>query len=491
MDPHSASAAIGFTTVRELTALLESGELTSRQLVEVLLQRRAALDVAGTAVELRSILAVASDVTEQAALRDAERAQGAALGPLHGIPVLVKDNIEAVGLPCTAGSLALIDSPVSEDAPVVARLRAAGAIIMGATNLSEWANMRSPHSTSGWSAVGGLVANPWALDRSAGGSSSGSGAALAAGLAPLALGTETDGSIVCPAALNGVVGLKPTVGLLPAAGIVPISHSQDTAGPMARNVADLRLLWEVLSGTAAAPLDSRPLRIAGVPAWRSGQPATDALFDAVLAQLREANVFAAVGSVEVPVIPHAIDDDEYTVLLAELHDDLATHLQRRQPSSGVRTLADVITFNAAHADTELALFGQEHFERAVARGGVDADALAARERGVQWARHDCLDPALSAWDVLLAPAYVPAWKHDFVLGHPAIGGAVTSPAAIAGYPVLNVPMGLVHGLPVGLALVAGPGGESTLLAAGAAIERTLGIDGAGAWRPSFTPPTRG
>lgn len=491
MDPRIASTALGYTDVPALRALLDARTLTSTQLVQSLLERRDALDVAGTPTALRSVLAVATDVMEQAARCDAEREQGAARGPLHGIPVLVKDNIEALGLPCTAGSLALLDSPVTEDAPVVARLRAAGAIIMGATNLSEWANMRSPHSTSGWSAVGGLVANPWALDRSAGGSSSGSGAALAAGLAPLALGTETDGSIVCPAALNGVVGLKPTVGALPVTGIVPISHSQDTPGPMARNVADTRLLWEVLSGTTVAEVDTRALRIAAVPAWRSGHAASDALLDAVMTQLRSAAVFGAVGSVDVPAMPTAVEDDEYTVLLAELHDDLATYLQRRNPTSGIRTLADVIAFNAAHAEAELTVFGQEHFERAVARGGVDAEALAARERGLQWARHECLDPALSAWDVLLAPTYTPAWKHDFVLGHPTIGGAVTSPAAVAGYPILNLPMGLVRGLPVGLALVGGPGQESMLLAVGEAIEATLALDAAGTWRPPFAPPARG
>lgn len=362
---------------------------------------------------------------------------------------------------------------------------------MGSTNLSEWANMRSPMSTSGWSAVGGLVANPWALDRSAGGSSSGSGAALAAGLAPLALGTETDGSIVCPAALNGVVGLKPTVGALPVDRIVPISHSQDTPGPMARRVDDVRVLWEILSGTAIEPIAVSGLRLAAVPTWSSGLDAVDTQFAGVLDVVRRAQVFAEVGEAAVPAMGDAEGEDEYTVLLAELHDDLANYLVRRQPKSGVRSLLDVIALNRANPASELPFFGQEHFERAVARGGVDDEAREARTRGLRWAREECLDPALAHWDVLLAPTYVPAWKHDFVLGHPRIGGAVTSPAAVAGYPILSLPMGLVGGLPVGLAMVGRAGAESVLLTAAAEVEALLALDADGAWRPGFRPPARG
>lgn len=491
MDPHAASESLAFANLHELESALSAGTLTSVALVQALLDRVAAIDAPGTPIELRSVLALAADALDQARLCDEERARGERRGILHGIPMLIKDNIEARGLPCTAGSRALADSPVPIDAPVVARLRGAGAIIMGSTNLSEWANMRSPMSTSGWSAVGGLVANPWALDRSAGGSSSGSGAALAAGLAPLALGTETDGSIVCPAALNGVVGMKPTVGALPVDRIVPISHSQDTPGPMARCVDDVRVLWEVLSGVSAAPVDVARLRLAEVPVWRSGLETADTQFADVLARIREAALFAAVGEVEVPAMGEAEQLDEYTVLLAELHDDLASYLVRRQPASGVRSVADVMAFNLAHAEEELARFGQEHFARAVARGGVDAASQEARTRGLRWAREECLDPALAQWDVLLAPTYVPAWKHDFVLGHPHIGGAVTSPAAVAGYPILSLPMGLVAGLPVGLAMVGRPGEESVLLAAAAAVESLLALDGAGAWRPGFCPPARG
>jgi amidase len=491
MEPHAPSASIAYAGLGELQDGLASGTITSAAIVSSLLERIAAIDAPGTATEVRSILAIASDALEQAVQCDAERARGVLRGPLHGIPVAVKDNIEAVGLPGTAGSLALLDSPVAIDAPVVARLRAAGAIVVASTNLSEWANMRSTMSSSGWSAVGGLVANPWALDRSAGGSSSGSGAALAAGLVPLALGTETDGSIVCPAALNGVVGLKPTVGALPVDGIVPISHSQDTPGPMARCVRDVRALWEVLSDAAVPAVDVRSLRVAAVPTWLSGLAHTDDLFGGVLQRVRDAGLFAAVGEAAVPAMGDSEGLDEYTVLLAELHDDLADYLARREPVSGVRTLADVIAFNLAHADEELVHFGQEHFDRAVARGGVDAESTSARERGVQWARAQCLDPALAEWDVLLAPTYVPAWKHDFVLGHPSIGGGVTSPAAVAGYPILSLPMGLVHELPVGLALVGRPGSEHVLLAVAEAVEGLLALDAHGAWRPPFKAPARG
>jgi len=491
MDPHVASEALAFANLSELQSALASGNLTSTTLVQTLLDRIAAIDAPGTSIELRSMLALAPDALEQARLCDAERSQGELRGPLHGIPLVIKDNIEACGLPCTAGSLALIDSPVPADAPVVARLRGAGAIVMGSTNLSEWANMRSSMSTSGWSAVGGLVANPWALDRSAGGSSSGSGAALAAGLAPLALGTETDGSIVCPAALNGVVGLKPTVGALPIDRIVPISHSQDTPGPMARCVDDVRALWEILCGAAVPPIDAAGLRVAAVPTWCSGIEHTDNVFAAVLDRIRGAGVFDAVGEVSVPAMGEAEGLDEYAVLLAELHDDLSTYLVRRQPVSGVRTLADLIAFNQAHASVELRIFGQEHFDRALARGGVDEESRLARERCLRWAREECLDPALTDWDVLLAPTYVPAWKHDFVLGHPRIGGGVTSPAAVAGYPMLSIPMGLVGGLPVGLAMVGRPGAESVLLVAARAVEQLLALNADGAWRPTFLPPCRG
>ena len=274
-DPHPASATLARSTLVDLSRALDEGHLSSVDLAEALLARIAAIDAAGSDIALRSVLALADDALETAESRDGERAAGHIRGPLHGVPVLVKDNIEAVGLPGSAGSLALADRAVVADAPLVARLRDAGAIILGSTNLSEWANFRSPNSTSGWSAMGGLTGNPWALDRSAGGSSSGSGAAVAAGLAPFAIGTETNGSITCPAALNGVVGLKPTVGSVPTVGVVPISASQDVPGPLARTVLDTAIVYEVISGRrdcveACAPAPAASLTVGVVEAWLSG-----------------------------------------------------------------------------------------------------------------------------------------------------------------------------------------------------------------------------
>ena len=482
---------VAYLSATELLRRLDAGATTSAQIVEALLQRIAEIDSAGTSVALRSILAIAPDARAIAEACDAERAQGILRGPLHGLPVVVKDNIEVMGLPSAAGSLALVDAPVAADADVVQTLKHAGAIVMASTNCSEWANMRSGASTSGWSALGGLTANPWALDRSAGGSSSGSGAALAAGLSPLALGTETDGSIVCPSAVNGVVGLKPTVGRLSVTGIVPISHSQDTPGPMGRSVGDVALMWRVLSSDSPSTRLAKDLRIGVVPQWSSGRTHTDDLFGEVVEHLRRQTVFAAIDTCEVPEMTAAHHQDEYTVLLAELHDDMAHYLQQRRPNARVKTLRDIVAFNREHADLELQHFGQEHFELALERGGASADSQAALARNQAWAREQCLDPALSSFDVLIAPTYAPAWKHDFVLGHPSIGGAVTSPAAVAGYPLLSLPIGLVHGLPVGMTIVGAPHSEAVILEAAAAIEDALALNANNDWRPSFTMPSRG
>lgn len=462
--------------------------------VRGMLRRIGQIDAPGTEVELRSVLAIDQLAESIAAERDAETTQGTVRGPLHGAVVLVKDNIESVGLPGTAGSLALRDHPVTRDSVVTARLRAAGAVVAGATNLSEWANIRSTRSSSGWSAVGGLTPNPWSLDRSAGGSSSGSGAAVAAGLTTLAIGSETDGSITCPASLNGVVGIKPTVGMVPTVGIIPISSSQDTAGPMARNIDDAELLLAVIADRADLPMlsagvDVASLRLGVVDAWRTGHVRTDALFDHVLAAV--SGSFRNASSIEVPTMPDNVGADEFTVLMCELFDDLSAHLNERTRGA-FTSLADVIRFNEQNAESELCLFGQEIFEMAVTTGGRSgAEYSGARERNLQWAVGECLGPALEHSDVLIAPAYMPAWKTDFVLGHPQAGGAVTSPAAIAGYPIVTIPMGKVDDLPVGLSLVGGPGSESVLIAAARVIERELGIAGDPTWAPTFRQPTRG
>lgn len=488
VDPHPATADLAYVDAVELLERLQAGSLTSVELVTALLERIAAIDAPESDIGLRSILALADDALIIAEQRDAQRATSDIVGPLHGLPIVIKDNLEAVGLPCTAGSFALANSVVAADAPVIRQLRDAGAIVIAATNLSEWANIRSGASTSGWSAVGGLTGNPWALDRSPGGSSAGSGAALAAGLAPLAIGTETDGSIVCPASVNGVVGLKPTVGRLSSRGIVPISHSQDTAGPMARSVRDVALLWQALTGEL--PADSRDITIGVVSQWRIGYAHTDAIFDAAVERLRASDMFGAVIDLELPEMEDAEHADELRVLLSELHDDLAAYLEHRRPASGVRTLADVVAFNRAHADEELRYFGQELFELALEWGGVDEEARAARARNVEWARTICLDPAFAQVDLLIAPTYAPAWKSDFTFGHPRMGGSVTSPAAVAGYPLLSLPMGAVQGLPVGLAIVGSAASEPVMLGAAAEIERTLGVGGPD-WRPGWRRPERG
>ncbi|MFM7126612.1 MAG: amidase family protein [Actinomycetota bacterium] len=446
------------------------------------------IDRAESEIALRSIIALDTDAEERT--RRVSRDDG----PLSGVPVLVKDNIEAEGLPCTAGSLALEDVPVRGDSPVADRLRRAGAVIIGAANLSEWANIRSTRSSSGWSAVGGLVANPWALDRSAGGSSSGSGAAVAAGIVPMAVGTETDGSITCPAALNGVVGIKPTVGLVPTDGIVPVSASQDTPGPLARTVDEAALMLAVLADdpglvTRSRNADVTSLKIGVVDAWRTGHAATDALFDDLLRMVSAD--FTNLSASAMVATPENVQADEFAVLVHELRSDLDAYLAGRVMGRGPRSVSDVVEFNRLHMSDELAHFGQEIFEMATASSGREAPEYAtARSRNLEWVRANLLT-ALAQHDVLIAPAYMPAWKTDFVLGHPPAGGAVTTPAAIAGLPIVTVPMGLVAGLPVAVSLVSGARSEDLLIAAARRIESRLGLVDDPHWGPKFLAPTRG
>jgi amidase len=467
--------------------------LSSAELVDHLLNRIGEIDASGP--QLNAVLAVNPDAMATAVRRDAEQRDGHERGPLHGVPVLVKDNIDTVDQDTTAGSLALVGHRPTADAPVVTRLREAGAVVLGKANLSEWANLRSPHSTSGWSAVGGLTRNPWDLARSAGGSSSGSGAAVAAGLAPLAIGTETDGSIVCPASLNGVVGLKPTVGLLPAHGIVPISHSQDTPGPMARSVQEVAVLLDVLAGadgrySAAASAESAGDALAGLRvgvsrAMFGDHPATDDVAENALEVVARHGT-TLVDPADVPALPsYDAGADELTVLLHELKHDLAAYLATR-PEGAPRSLDDVVVFNRAHAETELAWFGQEFFEQALATGGLDDEGyLTARARGLRATRDDGLDAVIGEHrlDAIVAPAYGPAWFSDLVNGDHMTGGRVTAAPAVAGYPVLSVPIGLVHGLPVGLALVGTAGSEPSLLRLARGIELALGLTQDGAFLP--------
>ena len=408
---------------------------------------------------------------------------------LAGVPILIKDNIETADMPTTAGSLALLNNAPGRDAPLVARLRAAGAVIVGKTNLSEWANIRSTNSSSGWSAVGGLTRNPHALDRNACGSSSGSGAAVAAGLTPAAIGTETDGSITCPAAINGIVGFKPTVGLVSRTHVVPISHSQDTAGPMTRTVEDAAIVLGVIAGSdpadpATAEADARKVdyraaldvgslrgaRI-GVMRFATGYSnGLDRVFEANLTRLREAGAVL----VDVTQGPDpAMDAAELVVLLTELKVDLNAYLASTDPRQvQTRTLADVIAFNIAEP-RELALFGQELFLQAQETKGLDDPAyVAARATSLRAAGVEGIDRMMRDNNViaLIAPTTGPAWTTDVVNGDHYAGAASSMPA-IAGYPHLTVPMGFVRGLPVGMSFIAGKWEDAKVLSLGYAFEQ--------------------
>ena len=476
-DPDLSTADIGFTSAYDLVEGRRAGDFTSVELVSTLLHRIQTIDDCDGG--LQSVLAISTDLMQQAELCDSSEATGS----LHGIPVLVKDNVQAIGLPGTAGSLALAGRTVAEDAEIVSRLRAAGAIIMGSTNLSEWANIRSGKSTSGWSAVGGLTANPWNYKHSAGGSSSGSGAAVAAGLIPFAVGTETDGSIVCPASLNGVVGIKPTVGSVSVRGVVPVSLSQDVPGPLARSVEDAAMLLEVLTGqTGLVDLcnNDEPLKIGVVRSWMTGHDGSNKLFEDTLAKLADAGIELV--EVLVEEMPEQAGVDEGVVLFHELVEDLSNYLSKRA-GDGVKSLADVVEFNRQNSEIELAHFEQEYFDLAVASGGRNETYQDARERNLDWAISKVLTPALADVDVLIGIPYAPAWVSTLGQGDDFENASwMTHAPAIAGWPLGSLPMGLVDGLPVGLGVAARANDEKGLVRAMAIIERVLDL---GDFRPSF------
>lgn len=476
-------------SIAQLQADMTSGAVTSEQIVQAYLGRIERIDRDGP--HLNSVLALNPNALEQARALDAERAAGRVRGPLHGIPILLKDNIESADpMPTTAGSLALADNLTNRDAPLVARLRAAGAVILGKTNLSEWANIRSSASSSGWSAVGGLTRNPYALDRNACGSSSGSGAAAAASLAAIAIGTETDGSITCPSAINGLVGIKPTVGLVSRTHIVPISHSQDTAGPMGRSVSDVAAVLSVIAGadpadpaTAeadahradyVAALNANALqgRRIGVVRFMAGfSPQVDEVFDRAVSHMREAGA-EIVEITERPSGMSGIDADELTVLLAELRSDLNTYLATTPEAIRTRTLADVIAFNL-RTPAETALFGQDLFERAEATQGVDDPAYRTALARARPAARAAIDEMMRTHrvDALVAPTLGPAWTTDIINGDHFVGGGASQLPAVSGYPHITVPMGQVGGLPVGLSLFAEAWSEAKLLAFAYAYEQ--------------------
>ena len=438
---------------------------------------------------LHSVLELNPDAPGIARRLDADRA---AHGPLFGIPILLKDNIDTAGaLHTTAGSLALMDSAPAQDAFIVRRLRAAGAVILGKTNLSEWANYRSKHASSGWSGRGGQTRNPYALDRNPCGSSSGSGAAIAADLALVAVGTETDGSIVCPASVNGLVGLKPTLGLVSRSGIIPIAASQDTAGPMTRTVADAAALLNVLAGydpddPATLPLKDNPpqdfrlalrsdalkgVRVGVMREFAGFQDDVDRHFEQALNTLRSLGA-VIVDPVSIPT-KGKFDTDEQTVLQYEFKDGINRYLAARR-GAGPKDLAALIAFNETHRAQEMSWFGQDILLDAQRAGPLsDSAYIDAHERAKRLAGPEGIDAALSAnhLDVLVAPTLGPAWLTDLIDGDHVVGGDITSPPAVAGYPHITVPMEPVHGLPIGLSFVGTAWSDAALLGYAYAFEQ--------------------
>jgi amidase len=439
--------------------------------IEGSLQKVAEIDQSG--YRLNSVLALTKDLK----FNESD-------GPLAGIPILIKDNIEAIGLPATAGSLALQDTEVVRDSTIAKRLRAAGATIIGATNLSEWANIRSGKSTSGWSAVGGLTANPWKHSHSAGGSSSGSGAAVGAGLVSMAVGSETDGSIVCPASLNGCVGIKPTVGSIPRDAMIPISASQDTPGPMAQTVVQAASLLDVLTNKnvyAKAVTSDEPLRIAYVKEWATEDSGTNQLFADLLSKLSSANIKITEISLPAPT-----DEDgtaEFKVLMHELNEDLATYLTGRT-GTRIKSLSDLVKFNIDNAGAEMKHFGQEYFEQALQLGGRNSEYEKLRKENLDWASNKVLGPGFAEFDILLGQTYAPAWKSNLGGGDNFSSATwITMAPAIAGTPIGCLPMGLVDGLPVGVGVVSRANEEARLIQAMSTIENLLDL---GILNPTFT-----
>jgi len=495
-QPGEDDAFAGIATLR---AAYASGDLTPEGMARLFLRRIVTIDQAGPRVN--AVLETNPD-----ALSIARKAKGD--GPLSGIAILLKDNIDTGDRMMTsAGSLALVAKPAPRDSAVAARLRKAGAVILGKTNLSEWANMRSNHATSGWTGRGGLTVNPYVLDRNACGSSAGSGAAVAAGLATVAIGSETDGSIICPASMNGLVGIKPTVGLVSRAGIVPISHTQDTAGPMARSVADAAIVLGAIAGSdprdpATAEADRhvtdytkylvadalRGKRIGVVRQLAGIEPNADHALETTIALL-EAQGAIVVDDVEIPHLKE-LSEHELDVLLYEFKHDIAAYLATR-PDQPMKTLADLIAFNEREAAKEMPWFGQELFLQSQAKGGLDDPAyIAMRDRNKRLAGPEGIDAALAKdkLDALLAPSWGPAFVNDLVLGDhvvsgdPTVGG-VSAPAAISGYPSITLPVEFAHELPVGVVFFGAKWSEPTLIGIAYGVEQK-----AKAFRrPTFMP----
>ena len=469
-------------TVAGLQQAMQSGRLTARSIAEKYLGRIEDADKHGPGVN--SIIETNPDALDIAEELDRERKARGPRGPLHGIPVLIKDNIATRDrMMTTAGSLALVGARAPRDSFVAKKLREAGAVILGKTNLSEWANIRSNRSTSGWSGRGGLTRNPYALDRNPCGSSSGSGAAVSANFCALAIGTETDGSIVCPANANGIVGIKPTVGLVSRAGIVPIAHSQDTAGPMARTVADAAILLGALTGVDADDpatgssqgkaltdytrfLDPQGLRGSRIGVVRKSfgiSDAVDALMNQAIDEMKHQGAVivdpADIESME------QVGDSEFQVLLYELKADLNSYLAALGPDAPVHTLEEIIEFNDRNREKEMPYFAQDTFIKAQAKGPLTEKAyLDALEKDHRLTRKEGIDAVMEKFqlDALVAPTGGPAWLTDLVDGDHDTGGSST-PAAVAGYPNITVPAGFIFGLPVGISFFGRAYSEPTLI----------------------------
>jgi amidase len=467
-------------TIDDLQKAFLSGQYSSRSLAEKYLARIQEIDKSGPMVN--SVIELNPEALQIADALDQERKAKGPRGPLHGIPVLIKDNIDTGDrMNTTAGSLALLGGRPANDAFVAAQLRKAGAVILGKTNLSEWANIRCSHSTSGWSGRGGLTRNPYALDRNPCGSSSGTGAAVSANLCVAGVGTETDGSVVCPSSANGLAGLKPTVGLVSRSGIVPISHSQDTAGPMARTVRDVAILLGAMAGAdpqdpataesqaKLSPDYTRFLDPAGLKGARLGvvrkyfgfNDAADQLMDSLLGEMKRAGA-EIVDPADIPTIGK-FDESELTVFYYELKADLAAYLARR--GSSVKSLKDVIEFNELNRGREMPYFGQDIFLKSEQKGPLTSkeylDALALNH---QLTRAEGIDFVMDKFklDALVAPTGGPAWLTDLINGDHVAGGS-SSAAAVAGYPNINVTAGSLWGLPVGISFFGRAWSEPTLL----------------------------
>ncbi len=477
-------------TVSDLQAGMASGKFSARSITEKYLARIEEIDKQGPA--LNSVIEINPDALAIADALDKERKQQHVRGPMHGIPVLIKDNIDTADrMHTTAGSLALLGSKPAKDSFVVQKLRESGAVILGKTNLSEWANIRSSHSSSGWSGRGGQTNNPYALDRNPCGSSSGSGAAIAASLCAVAVGTETDGSIVCPSSANGLVGIKPTLGLVSRSGIIPIAHSQDTAGPMARSVHDAAILLNALAGvdprdnaTAASAgkaagdytkfLDPNGLRGARLGVARKyfgSNEAQDQLINTLIAAMKRYGA-DIVDPADLPT--HGkFDDTEFLVLLYELKADLNAYLAARPGAPA--SLKDLIDFNDANREKEMPYFGQDIFIKSEAKGPLTTkEYIDALESNHRLSRQEGIDAVMDQFhlDAIIAPTAGPAWLTDLANGDHAVGGS-SNAAAVAGYPDITVPAGFVFGLPVGISFFGRAWSEPTLLKIAYGFEQTI------------------